>query len=755
MTLPSLPTQGSTSWFPWASAIDDAVRNGTGGGGNDEYIRDVVGATLVAGDGIIIAPDDAGDTIVISTTGTTVVSVKDFGAIGDGITDDTGAIQAAIDYCLYTAGTKRVLIPYGIYKTSDVIHIGYGDDYRTLIFEGETSQGADQTTALAAIVPTFNDRPAINIQGARNVQIRNLALIGRNYEWLYPNYTSITDRSSLAAWYGPNISSANNTRYAPYAGIAVDAYAGTEPGTPYPDVTYPAESGLSSQYGKNYSSGIVLDNVYVRGFVVGVMVQPGIVPDGSNGDFITVRDSDLQFNVVGYADGHADARNVNMQNCRLHFCHTAVDSLTYGNQHGSLALNADGCSFDNVYRILNVNMGGNTVQGGYPVRLVSCYAEALYSIGNVYASSSSLTTGAVIEESKFTFVYKSGEYSPIYLYNAPGTDLYLRNVFLNGAWGFHSFNAHVIGQSVALDKLSADVFPSTNTAGRVAKTYTCGLWATSAPRMRVFPHRFFTYFGENKSGTLVDSEALPVELDATAPAGTGAGFPIPWFVNQMSYGRSRLPIADVAPLTFSRATYNLTSFSTSGNQHTFTVSQAIISDALGSGAVSSGYQSYSIGKGDVLVDNTTGLVFYVVSVTFNGTTDATLTVRQINGVRTTDGGTTWTATGTISTTVGTMTIHNARRVYPSAKRTNFTATSGSGAVSLRQNGSETTVANNFLPAAVGDYLISSAASQGPADSVFPQTKVTAANQGNGAYTLDQNARRSYYGDTPMFIKGTL
>jgi hypothetical protein len=45
------------------------------------------------------------------------VSVKDFGAIGDGTTDDTSAIQAALDY-MYNAGGGRVYLPAGTYKTS-------------------------------------------------------------------------------------------------------------------------------------------------------------------------------------------------------------------------------------------------------------------------------------------------------------------------------------------------------------------------------------------------------------------------------------------------------------------------------------------------------------------------------------------------------------------------------------------------------------------------------------------------------------
>lgn len=48
------------------------------------------------------------------------VSVKDFGAVGDGIVDDTLAIQAAIDS---TAGALRVLLPPGVFKTTSTIYL--------------------------------------------------------------------------------------------------------------------------------------------------------------------------------------------------------------------------------------------------------------------------------------------------------------------------------------------------------------------------------------------------------------------------------------------------------------------------------------------------------------------------------------------------------------------------------------------------------------------------------------------------------
>ena len=48
-----------------------------------------------------------------------VVSVKDFGAVGDGVVDDTAAIQAAINYCA-TVTRGEVFIPQGFYRVSSL-----------------------------------------------------------------------------------------------------------------------------------------------------------------------------------------------------------------------------------------------------------------------------------------------------------------------------------------------------------------------------------------------------------------------------------------------------------------------------------------------------------------------------------------------------------------------------------------------------------------------------------------------------------
>lgn len=676
---------------------------------------------------------------------------------GTRLLDVTACIQAAINYAIYTAAAPKVVyLPYGQYKTSDVLSVGYGvNQFATLVIEGEVMYAADNLTKKSGIYPTFNDRPAINLQGCRNVRLRDFAVVGVNYDWLRTNYSSITDRSVVANWYGPNISASNNTQNAPYVGICVDAYAGTLPGTPYPAVTYPSFLGGGiAQYNKSFSSQTTLENVSVMGFVVGVCVQPGNVPDGSNGDFVTMRDCDIQYNVVDYADGHSDARNPNLYNCRLAHAHTSIDSLTYGNQHGNMAVNANGCSFESVFRILNINLGGHTVQGGYSALLASCYGEDLMSIGNAYTGFGGKPGGLAITETKFAFTIRSTEFSPVYTYNAPATTLTLRNVHFNGAFGFHQLNANVIADQITIDKLQDDAFNTTAAqANRVAKSFTCGIFAPNAVRMRITPAQFLSYGGANLSTVLsaLDSENFDIALDTVSAPGAGTGFPIPWFVRRLMAGDARMPVSGVAPLVLDRTLYNLSSVSLTGSNYTFTSPNDFITDAVGSNVDAVMF----VGKGDIAVDSVTGHVYAVTAIAFSGTgpgTTMTATMRQLNNVQRT-GALAFAAGGSLSTNTGTLTFYNARRVYPSPYRVNFTATAASGAVTHAICGDETAVNFMLMPVAVNDYLITSKRAQSPVESVFPAfSKVTASNVNTGAVTLNKNARRSFYGDTPLYVK---
>lgn len=91
------------------------------------------------------------------------VSAKDFGAVGDGVTDDTAALQAAINYCFGSVAAPHgyalsytnsaLFIPKGTYRISDSLNI------RSLIGgkifgEGRFATTIQQTTANKAVLYT-------------------------------------------------------------------------------------------------------------------------------------------------------------------------------------------------------------------------------------------------------------------------------------------------------------------------------------------------------------------------------------------------------------------------------------------------------------------------------------------------------------------------------------------------------------------------------------------------------------------------
>jgi hypothetical protein len=87
-----------------------------------------VSSEMFVWDGTIWLPDAFNEFTPFTATGTTfarnlvtresdLVNVKDFGAVGDGVTDDTAAIQSAID-AVYAVGGGTVYFPSGEYLVS-------------------------------------------------------------------------------------------------------------------------------------------------------------------------------------------------------------------------------------------------------------------------------------------------------------------------------------------------------------------------------------------------------------------------------------------------------------------------------------------------------------------------------------------------------------------------------------------------------------------------------------------------------------
>lgn len=106
---------GTGSWIVAVDRITNVQNNLT------SYSASLAASTGSASVGFI----NTGTGVVSRTLqdkGRDTVSLKDFGAVGNGTTDDTVAIQAAVVACV--ASGKTLLVPAGKYRTTTVISVG-------------------------------------------------------------------------------------------------------------------------------------------------------------------------------------------------------------------------------------------------------------------------------------------------------------------------------------------------------------------------------------------------------------------------------------------------------------------------------------------------------------------------------------------------------------------------------------------------------------------------------------------------------
>lgn len=119
-------------------------------------------------------------------------NIKQFGAKGDGVTDDTAAIQAAID-----AGSNRWLfVPPGDYRVSGVVKLaGTNHDLTDIIFYGA---GAASRIVLDGSVQTN----IIEIVDGSGFVVRDLAVVGNRGTWTPSYATDAAYRNSNGVYVG-------------------------------------------------------------------------------------------------------------------------------------------------------------------------------------------------------------------------------------------------------------------------------------------------------------------------------------------------------------------------------------------------------------------------------------------------------------------------------------------------------------------------------------------------------------------------
>lgn len=373
------------------------------------------------------------------------------------------AIQAAIDFAVYNnalagrSGGPRVRMPGGLLRCDRPVQVGYGVDFRSILVEGEGIRYGGPNAisgAGTALVITFNNAPGVVVQGGRNTKLKGFSIFGLNETHISAITASPTMANlAVATWVDPSFPASASSRFAPYAGVAIDPYSGVRPGTSYPDVNYPAFLGPVAQYGKGFSSGVVLEDILIQGFYVGVAQQP-CNADG-NGDFTKLIDVKIFFCAYGVGWGNSQSRLLELDKCDMNVVHTGFASATFGVQQGRPDVACFSTSFNAMIQILDVpNLGFGQGPAFY-----QCFAEGIYSLG-VVGQAADVAGSVLFDDCEFGFGWWAQYGVPTYVYRNNGQSLTtFRNVlfFLSGfanpivdvtdAWGALGFEGFGTGGS--------------------------------------------------------------------------------------------------------------------------------------------------------------------------------------------------------------------------------------------------------------------------------------------------------------------
>lgn len=158
-------------YTPSGVPLPSALANGT---------SNTQGSSLV---GYLPASGPPSPTTTVQAKLRDVVSVKDFGAEGDGHTDDTAAIQAAIAYCESNTyyGGRALYIPGGRYVTTGSLTISkefltiYGDGpWESQIYAVGLATSALTTAVMNYLRPVFNNFAVVNTGTGKGIDFGNI-----------------------------------------------------------------------------------------------------------------------------------------------------------------------------------------------------------------------------------------------------------------------------------------------------------------------------------------------------------------------------------------------------------------------------------------------------------------------------------------------------------------------------------------------------------------------------------------------------
>ena len=106
------------------------------------------------------------------------LDIRDFGAKGDGVTDDTAAIQAAINACRLTGGT--VHFPVGVYLVTASLDVtlASGDPLHGMTFAGNGCPQSDSNVTTGPLIHAKHTGHVFDCSGRRDIWWENIGIFG-------------------------------------------------------------------------------------------------------------------------------------------------------------------------------------------------------------------------------------------------------------------------------------------------------------------------------------------------------------------------------------------------------------------------------------------------------------------------------------------------------------------------------------------------------------------------------------------------
>ena len=246
------------------------------------------------------------------------VSVLDYGATGDGTTDDTAAIQAALDYAVTVGGT--VFIPKGYYRVTATLNVGLPlyNDSNDLSFVVNRTAPISDATDIAAQNATNK---------AANVLKKKIDVRGEAGTYLVANFAPSAYRPVLA--YNLDNDSYDDT--GTISNLSIIAAASYVGGEYDPTVGYTANNLVGVYVGRGCS---VSEKMLFAGLGVGFLSQRAY--------WTTNRDMKAYHCGQGFcisSHNQALAENLN--------AHTCLTGYKYDGQNGKLSVfGTENCDTD-------------------------------------------------------------------------------------------------------------------------------------------------------------------------------------------------------------------------------------------------------------------------------------------------------------------------------------------------------------------------------------------------------------------------